>query len=170
MLRISRWNLLTWIWLHSLTSTCCWSLRLWHLALLTASPSFLHKFDGIESRILWWPFQTTHVLVRFPLLDNVSSVSVAWYSIILENKVIPKFKNMCWGSGRVPENVQIVILVEVAFQWIEKPSFSVRHCTHKVTPPPPNFTVGTNQLFLYASWVLLFTNTRLSFWKRVNLD
>ena len=44
-------------------------------------------FNGIEIRTLWWPFQTTHVLVRFPLLDNVSSV--AWGTIILENKVIP---------------------------------------------------------------------------------
>ena len=41
----------------------------------------------------------------------------------------PSSWKMCWGNGRVPENIQIAILVEVAFQWSEKPSSSVRHCT-----------------------------------------
>ena len=76
-------------------------------------------FYWIEMRTLWWPFQTTHVLVRFPMLDNVSSV--AWGTIVLENKVISISQKMCWGNGRVPENIQIAILVKVAFQWSEKP-------------------------------------------------
>ena len=48
-----------------------------------ASPQI---FDGIEIR-------TTHVFVRFPLLDNVNSV--AWGTIVLENKVIPISQKMC---------------------------------------------------------------------------
>ena len=111
MLRISRWNLLTGIWLHSLTSACCSSLRLWHLAFLTASPRSLHKFSmGLRSglcgghsrqRMFWSDF---HCLTTLALWHGAPS---SW--------------KMCWGNGRVPENIQIAILVKVAFQWSEKP-------------------------------------------------
>ena len=99
-------------------------------------------FNGIEMRTLWWPFQTTHVLVRFPLLDNVSSV--AWGTIILENKVISISQKMCWRNGRVPENIQIAILVKVAFQWSEKPSSSVQHCTPHSHNAATKFHCGYN--------------------------
>ena len=84
-----------------------------------------------------------HVLVRFPLLDTVSSV--AWGTFVLENKVIPISQKMCWGNGSwVPEKVQIAILVEVAFQWNEKPSSSVLHCTRHSHPTATKFHSGYN--------------------------
>ena len=136
MLRISRWHFLTEIWLHSMTSACCSSFEV----MASCIPNCLSKvspqiFNGIEIRTLWWPFQTTQVLIRFPLLDNTSYV--AWGTIILENKVISMSQKMCWGNGRIPENIRTAILVEVAFQWSKKPSYS-----EYVQSPTSLFLVG----------------------------
>ena len=42
--------------------------------------------NGIAIRTMWRSYKTTHVLVRFPLLNNVSSE--AWRTNILENEVV----------------------------------------------------------------------------------
>lgn len=63
-----------------------------HLLLQPQNPFII--FYGIEMLTLWWPFKTTHILVKFPLFHCVFPVRLG--AIIMENKVDGKSKKVCW--------------------------------------------------------------------------
>lgn len=77
----SCWHHLTKIWLHSFTKACSRSLRLCLLTFITVTPKSLHHFRGVEMLTLWWPFKTTHILVKFPLFYCVFSCDVGCYHL-----------------------------------------------------------------------------------------